>query len=137
MRSSGFNMSFIWEFHIVFFEVDMPFLADTSDDLMFIDPAEYLSIFSLKGEVKFLPIEKFLYFISFFEFESSLIFRFFSFLFYLLHTFGCDLSCKSPWYEHITSLGTRYFYDISSVSDMGDISEELYGEEVCRHRFNI
>jgi hypothetical protein len=50
MGSSSFDMCFIGEFHIVLIEVDMPLLLDSSDDLMFVDPAEDLPILALELE---------------------------------------------------------------------------------------
>ena len=135
--SRSFDMSFIWKFEVMLFEVDMPFLIDTSDDLMLIDSSKYLSIFSLKCELEFLSVEKLPYFVGFFELQSSLILRFFLFFFDLSHTFPSDLSCESLRDEHIPSLSTRHFDDISFVPDMGYIGEKLYGKKVDRHRSNI
>lgn len=134
MCTSSFDMSLIWKFYIMFLKINMPLLFDTSDDFMFIYSSKYLSIFSLESELEFLPIEKLLYYVSFFEFESSLIFRFFLFLDQLFHAFRSDLFGKSFRDKHIARLRARYFDDISFSSDMSDIGKEFHSEQVCSHK---
>lgn len=137
MSSCGLYMCFIREFYIVFIKINMPFLFNTSNYFMLIDSAKNFPIFSLQRKFDLLPVEKFLYFIAFFEFDSSLILCFFFFFFYLLHSISSNLSGKSFWYEHISSLTARYLDDFPFMSDMSNIGEKLYGEKICRHMVTI
>jgi hypothetical protein len=84
-----------------------------------------------------LSFEEFGYLIGLLEFLSGLIFGFFFFIFELSESLCRDLTSESLRDEHVASLCTRYFDDLSFVSDMSDIDEELYGEEIGRHERSI
>jgi hypothetical protein len=130
-------MSFAWEPHVSFIEFDIPLFLYTSDDFMFIDPTEDFPIFPLKGEFEYLSIEEFLYLIGFLELFPGLVFCFFLFFFELLEALSCDLAGESLRDEHIACLRARDLDDLSLVSDVGDIHEDLYSDEVGRHAYTI
>lgn len=48
MRSSSFDMRFIWELDIFFLEIDTKFLLDTSSNLMFTESSEDFVSFALE-----------------------------------------------------------------------------------------
>jgi hypothetical protein len=74
MFSSSLDMEAIWEFDILFLELDPIFFIYPLTDLMLGESTEYLAIFSLEREYDSLSFEHFLYFERFFESFSRLIF---------------------------------------------------------------
>lgn len=133
MRTCSFDVCLIWEFDILFFEIDTVFLMDTGRDIVFIESAENFVSLSFQSELDLLTIELLLYVECLLETHASLVLCSFFLDFHLLHAFWSDFFCEFFRDEVVASLRARDFDDISVSSDIRDIDEEFDGEFCWGH----
>ena len=126
MFTRGLDVCFVWEFDILFLEVDTEFFIHLGTYCMFIKSTEYLPIFPLEGECYTLSVEIFLYLKCLFETYACLILGSFFICFHFFEAFCGDFFCHSFWDEEIACLCCRHLDDLSFASHVSDILEEFY-----------
>lgn len=134
VRSRSFDVSLVWEFDIVFLEIDTPFLVDTSPDFMLRESTEELPIFSFYTEFERLTVEHFLYLKSLLETFTHFILLSFFILLDFFESVWSDFSCDSFWDERVASLRRRDLDDLSLASEVSNVLEEFDREFVVCHR---